>query len=139
MVDQSKPGNLDRKLEMTPVKFVISFDGEVISYIEDFTFFFGYQLAAYQKACDTQNIVEISSFSGGSIQVRKESITLISKDQALLNLTEYALVEYFSALVGLLSEVVNFTEGFGWKAPQTENIQEAFEGIISDLSVLGSA
>ena len=98
----------DRILASTDVEFIVGNNKQYISYIEDFSFFFGYQLSAYEKATASGKQTEVVSFSGSKFVFDAGSIQIFSKGNDVLIFTGKSLKVYFECLDSLLSDTISF-------------------------------
>ncbi len=120
----------DRILASVPTTFLISLNNRTILYLEDFSFFFGYQITAYEKAVASGKLTEILSFSGSKILVENNKIQFLSEGNKPLTLTGSVLREYFIALDNLLSEVISFLEHGNYGSEDLCDFEQRLEDFL---------
>jgi len=124
---------VDQSLASTPATFIISFDGKKFFYLEDFSFFFGYQINAFEQSENTGDQTEIVSFSGDKMLVRKDEIRFLTKEHDEYILTESSLALYFSNLMNILKCIASFLEYKGLYSEDLSDFEHRLTAILDRL------
>ncbi len=120
----------DRILASTAVEFIISFNDKTILYIEDFSFFFGYQISAYKRTKVSGKQTEVLSFSGNKVLFNKDKIQIISKNKDVILLTNLSLKTYFVKLLDLLFETIAFLKLKGFSSEDLNNFEHDLKSFL---------
>lgn len=123
----------DRALERIDVCFQITYDGSVVEYIEDFAFFFGYQMSAFFQLLNESRSEKIRSFSGCAMCFTERGITIHSKSNDTLTLTRSRFPEYVQALRRLLGAVSVRLKSHSIRQSVLKELEARFEALEEQL------